>query len=185
MALTPCIALCAFCRTLLSQLLALQSGFSVSMLSSSLPPTRTDTMALQLMHPKLCTYKDDRQHGWSHQPLLPLSAYSPVGMVLPRWPAPPSLSLHLSNPLGAGVGGLRVVNTFASPLWYLPSPSCLPFSYCSRLSGQFKALPRPALCIYRKSLWIWPRRTLSASRKQSWRWRQALSWSASDQTSSF
>lgn len=106
------------------------------------------------------------------QELLPRSSLQPQGG---RFPCDCCGSGHLGS--NHYPGSLRGA--------HFPSPSCLPFSYCSRLSGQFKALPRPALCIYRKSLWIWPRRTLSASRKQSWRWRQALSWSASDQTSSF
>lgn len=60
---------------------------------------------------------------------------------------------------------------------HFPSPSCLSvhfLSYGSQPSSQFKALLRPALCIDRESLWIWPLRSMSAGRKRSWRWPRAF-----------
>lgn len=69
--------------------------------------------------------------------------------------------------------------------WPPPFHSSPPFidSCCSQLPRQFRAPPRPALCIYKESLWTWPLGFLSAGRKQSRRWRRASSWPLLTQSS--
>ncbi|KAF6078424.1 hypothetical protein HJG60_009252 [Phyllostomus discolor] len=113
MALTPWVALCAFCRTLLSQLLALQSGFLASMLSFFLPPppmvpwhpTGTKHRYMASCTLTVSTYEDDSMVGPTNHfcRFLPIS---PLGMILPSWPVCLSLSLQLNKPLGPGIGGL-------------------------------------------------------------------------------